>query len=295
MSYHIITDSATDLPQEVIDRYHLRVIPTPVVINETTYLDGETIHTGEFYQLLDQPENDIKTFHINPHMFQEVFLEYAARGEEVIYLCFSTGIAGTFNAAGIAKEEVLEKYPDFHLTIIDSKCASIGFGLMVYRLLVMQENGASADLIREAALFYREHIRHIFTVRTLEYLIRGGRLGKMKGMLAETLSIKPVITLDDEGRLEIYKLVRGRKASLKEMVKYVQEHGVELEQQTLGFSHGEDHEDMERLKGYINEAFTPKDSLTGTVGCAIGAHTGRGIIAVCFLDASEARYREYLQ
>ena len=109
MAFKIITDSATDLPKEIIDRYQLHVIPTPVTINGTDYFDGKTILPKDFYRI--QAEGaDIKTYHINQFMFRENFEPYAKAGDEVLYLCFSTGIAGTFNAANLAKEELLEAY-----------------------------------------------------------------------------------------------------------------------------------------------------------------------------------------
>lgn len=138
MALKIITDSASDMPRCVIDEYNLHVIPTPVVIEDKDYFDGKTIFPEEFYEIL-RSGKDIKTYHINAHMFYENFLPYAQNGDEVIYICFSTGIAGTYNAANIAKTEILEKYPDFDLTIIDSKCASMGFGLVTYYALQMQK------------------------------------------------------------------------------------------------------------------------------------------------------------
>ena len=139
----IITDSASDLPKDYIEKHHLHVIPTPVVIDNIDYFDGATIQTEEFYQILDDIKRDVKTYHINPAMFTDAFTPYAKAGDTIIYLCFSTGIAGTYNAANIAKSNVLEEYPDFDLTIIDSKCASVGFGLLVSKLVTMLEKGAS--------------------------------------------------------------------------------------------------------------------------------------------------------
>ena len=160
----IITDSASDMPQYIVERFNLHVIPTPVVIDGVDYLDGATIHTKEFYEILDDVSRDIKTYHINPAMFEEAFRPYAEHNDSVIYLCFSTGIAGTFNAANIAKQNILEDYPDFDLTIVDSKSAAIGFGLIVYKLLLLREAGADKEKLLRAADFYVNHIRHVFTV-----------------------------------------------------------------------------------------------------------------------------------
>ena len=290
----LITDSASDLPKEYITTHQLHVIPTPVVIDETDYFDGKTIQTKEFYNILDDTKRDVRTYHINPAMFEEAFTPYAQAGDSIIYLCFSTGIAGTFNAAHIAKENVLEQYPDFDLTIIDSKSASIGFGLLVSKLVTMLENGAPKEVLIEAADYFISHIHHVFTVHTLAYLIKGGRLSKFKGTIAETLDMKPILIVDKAGSLQVLKTVRGRKKSLKALIDYAKSNGYELSNQTLAFCHGEDNDALEFLLALADDELKPNNKLICTVGCAIGAHTGRGIVRLCFLDAGEYKYQEYL-
>ncbi len=290
----IITDSASDLPKEYIEAHNLHVIPTPVVIDETDYFDGKTIQTKEFYNILDDTKRDVRTYHINPAMFEEAFLPYAQAGDSIIYICFSTGIAGTFNAANIAKTNVLEQYPDFDLTIIDSKSASIGFGLLVSKLVTMLEKGAPKKIIVEAANYFISHMHHVFTVHTLAYLIKGGRLSKFKGTIAETLDMKPILIVDKEGNLQVLKTVRGRKKSMKALIDYAKANGHDLPSQTLAICHGEDEDALQFLLGLADAELKPNDKLISTVGCAIGAHTGRGIVGLCFLDASEEEYKEYL-
>ena len=142
MAFCIVTDSASDVPSGVIREYGLHVIPTPVTIEGKDYFDGETIFPDEFYRI-QAAKKDIKTYHINQAMFYDHFLPFAQRGDEVLYICFSTGIAGTYNAAKLAYEQILEEYPEFQMTIIDTKCASIGYGLVTERILKMQRNGAT--------------------------------------------------------------------------------------------------------------------------------------------------------
>ncbi|MCM1087993.1 MAG: DegV family protein [Muribaculaceae bacterium] len=291
----IITDSASDLPKSYIEEHKLHVIPTPVVIDDVDYFDGKTIQTEEFYHILDDIKRDVKTYHINPAMFTEAFLPYAQAGDSIIYLCFSTGIAGTYNAANIAKNNVLEDYPDFDLTIVDSKCASIGFGLVVSKLVTMLEKGASKEEILEAADYFISHIRHVFTVQTLAYLIKGGRLTKFKGTLAETLDMKPVLIVDENGALSVIKTVRGRKKSLRYLLDYAKENIYHAENQTIAICHGEDQESLAMMKSMIEEEFHPKSIMTAVVGCAIGAHTGRGIVGFCFFDADEGKFADYFQ
>ena len=289
----IITDSASDLPKDYIEKHHLHVIPTPVVIDNIDYFDGATIQTEEFYQILDDIKRDVKTYHINPAMFTDAFTPYAKAGDTIIYLCFSTGLAGTYNAANIAKSNVLEEYPDFDLTIIDSKCASVGFGLLVSKLVTMLEKGASKEEIIEAADYFISHIRHVFTVQTLAYLIKGGRLTKFKGTIAETLDMKPVLIVDKNGALSVIKTVRGRKKSLRFLIDYAKETSSHLENQEVAICHGEDSETLDFVKSLAEETFHPKSIMVSTVGCAIGAHTGRGIIGFCYFDADNGKYADY--
>lgn len=288
----LITDSATDLPKRYREAWNIPVIPTPVLIGGKDYLDGETINAEEFYRVQTEGKEEIKTYHISPDMFERAFRPYAERGEQVLYLCFSTGIAGTFNAASLALSNLQEEFPGFDLEIFDSRCASAGFGLLVYYIARLFEKGADREVLLEAAAYYRDHIRHIFTVETLEYLIRGGRISRTKGSVAQVLDIKPVLTVNREGALEIYQLVRGRKKSLRALAEFARREAVDLENQTVAVCHGMD---MEAAKEVIRQLGSlNQEPLISVVGCAIGAHTGKGMIGVCFLDAEDP-YRDWRQ
>lgn len=294
MAFKIITDSASDMPGEIIDKYQLHVIPTPVTINGTDYFDGKTIFPEEFYKI--QAEGaDIKTYHINQYMFEENFRPYAQAGDEVLYICFSTGIAGTFNAANLAKEAIQEEYPDFQITIIDSKCASMGFGLAVEKLLRMQANGAPKETIIEAAQYFCDHMEHVFTVETLEYLYKGGRLSRTSAVLGGVLDVKPILEVNEEGALEAVEKVRGRQKSLKRCVEMVGERGAELDRQIIGIVHGNDKPTCDHVKEMLMEKYHCRDIMESWVGCAIGAHTGPGIIGIVFLNASEQQYAQWLR
>lgn len=283
MALRIITDSASDVPRWLVEKYNLHVIPTPVVINEKDYFDGETIMPEEFYDIL-RSGTEVKTYHINSYMFRTNFEPYAKNGDEVIYICFSTGIAGTFNAANLAKTELLEEYPGFDLTIIDSKCASLGFGLAVEKALMMVQQNLPKKTIVEAIQFYCNNMEHIFTVETLEYLYKGGRLSRTSAIAGGLLDIKPIIEINDDGALVAIEKVRGRVKSLKRLVEIVGERGVDLADQTIGLVHGDDRQTLEAVKEMLTEKYGCKHFLESFVGCAIGAHTGPGIIGIIFLS-----------
>lgn len=293
MAFCIITDSASDIPESVIKEYDLHVIPTPVTIEGTDYFDGDTIFPDQFYEI-QASGKEIKTYHINQFMFYENFLPYAKRGDEVLYICFSTGIAGTYNAAKLAYEEILEEYPEFKLTIIDSKCASVGYGLVVDKLLRMQKNGAPKELIIEAAEFFCAHMEHAVTVVELDYLFKGGRLSRTSFLAGTMLDIKPVIIVDENGSLKAVEKVRGWKKAQKRILDMVGEKGVNLEKQVVGVCYGTDREAYEYIKEELRSRYHVKGLLEGRVGCAIGAHTGPGILGITFLNETNEKFDEYL-
>jgi len=294
MGFCIITDSASDIPESVISEYDLYVMPTPVTIEGRDYFDGETIFPDQFYEI-QASGKEIKTYHINQYMFHEHFLPFARRGDEVLYICFSTGIAGTFNAANLAYEEVLEEYPDFKMTIIDSKCASVGYGLVVERLLRMKRNGAPKELIIEAAGFFCGHMEHAVTVFELGYLFQGGRLSRTSFLAGTVLDIKPIIIVDEAGSLKAVEKVRGWKKAQKRILEMVGEKGKNLQNQIVGVCYGTDIEAYDYIKKELVDRYHVKGLLEGRVGCAIGAHTGPGILGIVFLNETNDKFEEYLK
>ncbi len=293
MSFCIITDSASDTPASIIQEYSLYVMPTPVTIEGTDYFDGETIFPDQFYEI-QASGKEIKTYHISQYMFQEHFLPFAQRGDEVLYICFSTGIAGTFQAANLAYDVVREEYPDFVMTIIDSKCASVGYGLVVERLLRMQRNGAPKELLIEAAHFFCEHMEHAVTVMELDYLFKGGRLTRTSFLAGSLLNIKPIIIVDEKGSLKAVEKIRGWKKAQNRILDIVGEKGVHLENQIVGACYGTDAEAFSYIKKELVERYHVKGILESRVGCAIGAHTGPGILGIVFLNETNEKYDAYL-
>ena len=294
MAFCIITDSASDIPECVKKEYGLYVMPTPVTIEGADYFDGETIFPDQFYDI-QASGKDIKTYHISQYMFEEHFRPFAKRGDEVLYICFSTGIAGTFNAANLAYEAIKEEFPEFSMTIIDSKCASIGYGLVTERLLRMQRNKAPKELLIEAAHFFCGHMEHAVTVFGLEYLFKGGRLSRTSFLAGTVLDIKPIIIVDENGSLKAVEKVRGWKKAQKRILDMVGEKGKNLENQVVGACFGTDREAFAFLKEQLRERYHVKDILETQVGCAIGAHTGPGILGIVFLNETREAYEPYLK
>ncbi|AWC52914.1 DegV family protein [Bacillus cytotoxicus] len=286
MGVKIITDSAADLPKEVLQAYNIDVIPLRVFDEaETEYLDGVTLESTQLLQKMREGAA-YKTSLPSLKAFQETFSTYAKEGTPCIYLAFSSELSGTYQSSLLVKEEVQETYPDFDLDIVDTKCASLGQGLVVLEAAKMAKEGASKEEILKRVAFFITHIEHIFTAGDLQYLVRGGRLSKVAGFIGGLLNIKPILNVE-EGKLVPLEKIRGKKKMLSRMVDIMEERGKNLQKQTIAIIHGDELETAEVLKTLIKERFGCEVFVVNTIGAAIGAHTGPGVLAIFFLNEVE--------
>lgn len=286
MGVKIITDSAADLPVELLQAYDIDLIPLRVYDEaETEYLDGVTLESVTLLQKMREGAV-YRTSLPSLETFQEKFVSYAKEGNPCIYLAFSSELSGTYQSSVLIKEEVKETYADLDLEIIDTKCASLGQGLVVLEAAKMAKDGASKEDILKRVDFLMNHMEHIFTVADLQYLVRGGRLSKVAGFIGGLLNIKPILNVE-EGKLVPLEKVRGKKKVLSRIVDIMEERGKELKGQTIGMTHGDDLETAEALKVLITERFGCEVFIVNTIGAAIGAHTGPGVITLFFLNEVE--------
>lgn len=286
MGVKIITDSAADLPVELLQAYDIDLIPLRVYDEaETEYLDGVTLESVTLLQKMREGAV-YRTSLPSLETFQEKFVSYAKEGNPCIYLAFSSELSGTYQSSVVIKEEVKETYADLDLEIIDTKCASLGQGLVVLEAAKMAKDGASKEDILKRVAFLMNHMEHIFTVADLQYLVRGGRLSKVAGFIGGLLNIKPILNVD-EGKLVPLEKVRGKKKVLSRIVDIMEERGKDLKGQTIGMTHGDDLETAEALKSLITEKFGCEVFIVNTIGAAIGAHTGPGALTLFFLNEVE--------
>ncbi|MFK4330185.1 DegV family protein with EDD domain [Bacillus sp. RC240] len=286
MGVKIITDSAADLPLELLQAYDIDLIPLRVYDEaETEYLDGVTLKSVTLLQKMREGAV-YKTSLPSLETFQEKFVSYAKEGNPCIYLAFSSELSGTYQSSVLIKKEVKETYTDLDLEIIDTKCASLGQGIVVLDAAKMAKEGASKEEILNRVAFLMEHMEHIFTVADLQYLVRGGRLSKVAGFIGGLLNIKPILNVD-EGKLVPLEKVRGKKKVLSRIVDIMEERGKDLKGQTIGMTHGDDLETAEALKALITERFGCEVFIVNTIGAAIGAHTGPGALTLFFLNEVE--------
>ena len=204
-------------------------------------------------------------------------------GQDVLYLGFSSALSGTYNAGALACAQLAEKYPDAKLYAVDTLCASLGQGMLIYLAVQQKRAGKSIEEVRDYVEENKLHLCHWFTVDDLHHLHRGGRVSATSAVLGTMLNIKPVLHVDDEGRLIFVEKVRGRRTSLKALLQHMEATAIAPETQTIFISHGDCLEEAQLLGQMIRDKLHVQDVVINYVGPVIGAHSGPGTLALFFL------------
>ena len=276
----IFADSACDLPKSYYETNQVTLIPLRVHIDDAEYLDVMTIDSTQVYAEIRQGKQP-KTSQASPEQFLTFFEELAKSGEEGLYIAFSSELSGTHNTAVMIRDQVKEEYPELKLTIIDSKCASLGYGLLVKEAVRLRNLGETLERMVEIIHFKALNTEHLFTVEDLDYMARGGRVSKTSAVIGGLLNIKPLLHME-QGKLVPIEKLRGRKKVMKRILELMEERGERLHEQTIAISHGDDEAFALEMKALIEETFQPKHVEIHMIGSAIGAHTGPGALALFF-------------
>ncbi|WP_026585282.1 DegV family protein [Bacillus sp. J33] len=280
MSVKILADSACDLPLSFFNDNGVTLFPLKVHLNDSEYDDLITIEPKQVYDAIRKGQMP-KTSQVSPLLFEETFTKMAEQNEDGIYIAFSSELSGTYQTAVMILEQVKEKYPDFNLTIIDSKAASLGYGLIVKAAVKKLEFGASKEEVQKDVEFRCQHLESLFTVNDLEYLAKGGRVSKASAFLGGLLNIKPLLHVE-EGKLVPIEKLRGKKKLLRRIIELMKERGTSFENQIVGISHADDEETALEMKSLILDELNVKEVYITSIGSAIGSHTGPGTIAIFF-------------
>lgn len=285
MSYKIFTDASCNLSVDMLNELGVVYRSLTMVVDGqeiNNYLTDEKFSFKGFYDRLRNKEH-IKTSLLNVEEFTEVFEEILSGGDDILALLISSAISGTYQAAKIAADDLREKYPERKIIVIDSLAASIGHGLLVYYAAKMQQEGKTID--ETADFIYKNRLKlvHKFTVDDLFFLKRGGRLSGGVAMIGTILQIKPVLHVDDEGRLVSQAKVNGRKKSINALYESFKENVVDPENQVLAICHGDCLEDAEYLANKIRKEYNVKDIIINYCDPVIAAHAGPGVLALFYL------------
>ena len=282
MNIKILVDSSCDLTDEHYNELDIEMVSLTVHLDEKEYKDGVEISPKAVYDAM-RDGKITKTSQVSPLAFKTIFTHYAETNQPLVYLAFSSELSGTYQTAKMMEQEIKAEYPKAPIYVIDTKCASIGYGLVALRIARLAKDGATIDDIIDMAKYHAEHMEHIFTVDDLEYLYRGGRVSKTAAFVGTLLKIKPILHVDD-GKLVPLEKIRGSKKVLNRMLEIMETRGTDFENQVIGISHGDDLETAERLASMIKSKFGVKKIVIEMVGSVIGAHAGPGTIALFFLN-----------
>ena len=282
MSYQIITDTACDFPTEMYKELDLIAVPLTVLYKGESY----TEYTEEWLKgLFDglRAGEMASTSAINPDGWATAIEPVLQQGKDALVLTFSSGLSTTYQSAMIAADELLEKYPDRTIRVVDTLCASLGQGLLVWYACKKRDEGLSLDELYAWCEKNKMNLAHWFTVDDLMFLKRGGRISAATALLGTMLNIKPVLHVDDEGHLISVSKCRGRKAALNALVKKLETDGIPGENETVFISHGDCLEDAQYVADQVKEKYGVKTVVIGYVGAVIGSHSGPGTVAFFYL------------
>lgn len=284
-NYKIITDSACDLPESMLKQLDVTTTPLSVLFRGENRPDSvEDANIKEVYEGLRAGEN-ATTSAANPDGWTQVIERVLADGFDALVLAFSSGLSTTYQSAVIAAEELKEKYPQRKIIVIDTLSAALGQGLLVWYACRKRDEGLTQDELAAWVEENKFHLCHWFTVNDLMFLKRGGRVSAATAVLGTMLSIKPVLHVDNEGKLINMEKARGRKASIEALAKKVAELGNGWENDTIFICHGDCLEDAQALEQMLYRTVGPKRIFIGNLGAVIGSHAGPGTLAVFFMGS----------
>ncbi|HIZ93590.1 DegV family protein [Flavonifractor sp. An112] len=285
--YVILTDSSADLTAELVAELGVEVIPLSFTMEDKTYFnypDNRDIDPADFYARL-RGGAMATTAAVNVADYTEAMEPILKEGKDVLVLAFSSGLSATCHSAQIAAGELMEQYPDRKVYVVDTLCASLGQGLLVWYAANLKKQGKTMEEVRDWTEEHKLNLCHWFTVDDLHFLKRGGRISAATAVLGTMLSIKPVMHVDNEGHLIKVGTARGRNASLKALVDHMEQTVLDLKDQAIFISHGDCLADAQKVADDVKARFGVESIIINYVGPVIGAHSGPGTVALFFMGS----------
>ena len=287
--YVIITDATADIPVEMLEELGIEVIPMDFEMGGRSYRhfpDGRDMDLHEFYDRMRAGQMSTTT-QINCTMYNSYFEPVLKDGKDILYICFSSGLSGTYQAAQIAISDLAEKYPKNKVVCVDSRAATLGEGLLVISAVQKKREGTPLDELAHWVENSSFHVCHWFTVDDLNHLRRGGRISAVSAVAGSALGIKPILHVDNAGCLVPVSKVRGRKNALNDLVNRMEKSCVCPKEQVAFIVHGDCLDDANYVADLIKERLHVKDIVINFVGPIIGTHTGPGIVGLIFFGTEK--------
>lgn len=287
ISYEILTDSSSNLTQDLLDKYRIKMISYISTIDGSDFPcfdpardEAEAGH--RFYDAMREG-SDVRTTLINTARFSDFFAPVLEEGRDILFVCMSGGLSGTVQAARIAADDLLEEYPDRKIIVIDSLSASLGEGLLVLKLSRLRAMGAT---IEEAARYYERKklkMNHIFTVGDLKYLKKGGRISATEALIGNLLSIKPILKANDEGKIVAHDKVRSRRKALDYLIDMTKARITDPSRQMIGIAHCDAPMEADYIATRLKKELPVQDVIVRYYDLCTGSHVGPGTIALFFM------------
>lgn len=274
----IVTDSTSDIPKNIAEKYDIEVLPLTIFFGEDEYRDWLDITPSEFYERMRKTDKLPTTSQVTPNAFVQVYETILKDYDEIISIHLSSHVSGTHNSALLARDMVDKD----KITVIDSKNYTYGYGQFVVEAARMAKEGKSSSEIVERVDYLKENLKTLFVVDTLEYLKKGGRLSATKATIGTLLNLKPVLTVD-EGKIVAIDKARGFKKALKRIVEIIQEEGSDLRGQVLKMGHADNYEHLRIFEEIVEETFGKCDIEEFEIGCVIGVYCGPGTVVIHYL------------
>ena len=282
-SFKIITDSSCDFTDQELASLNILSAPLTVTYNGESHSNfSDVAAVRGFYEEMRQGTL-ASTSAVNPQGWQTVLEPVLADGQDALVLAFSSGLSTTYQSAVIAATELMEKYPGRTVKVVDTLCAALGQGLLVWYACKKRDEGLSLEELTAWVEENKLHLCHWFTVDDLFHLKRGGRVSATTALVGTMLNIKPILHMDDEGKLASFAKVRGRKASIDYLAQKMTELGEGYDNEMAFVVHGDCPEDAEALASLVKEQRGVKQVHIGYLGPVIGAHTGPGVLSLFFM------------
>ena len=283
-NYRIITDSCCDLPKNIRAELDINVVELSLLFRGETYTDPTDSQIKEMYNALRNGEA-ASTSAVNPTGWREAIEPVLQDGKDVLVLAFSSGLSTTYQSAVIAADELAEEYPERKIKVVDTLAASLGQGMYVWHACKQRDKGLSLEELYAWCEENKLNMIHWFTVDDLMFLKRGGRISAATALVGTMLNIKPVLHVDENGKLVSVAKARGRKNALEALVKKLETEGLPEGNDTIFLSHGDCLEDAEFVAKLCKERCGVKEVIIGYVGAVIGSHSGPGTVALFYLGS----------
>ncbi|MGI6174315.1 MAG: DegV family protein [Christensenellales bacterium] len=294
MGYRLMADAACDLPAAYTKEKGILVLPIPVTFNGVEYAAGNDpdapgyLDPHAFYTAQKNGATS-STAQINPGLIEEAMRTILEAGDDVLYMTLAAPLSGTYANARFAAQNLSKKFPDRQIAVVDSKCVSLGFGMLVWLTQREKENGATFEEIVSFAEAARSRVRHWFTVADLQYLKKSGRISATSAVIGTVLNVKPVLYVDPDGRLVLREKVTGRKKALSTLIVHMEEDRADTRNCPVFISHCDAGDDVDLLAGQVEKKFGVKPSIINLVTPIIGTHVGFGTIALFYCTGTDGK------